>query len=642
MKKNMWWAGAVMAAAALAGGKWMLAGDPSSSFPTTSNNEPPVFQLPSEDDDIAPVATDAAPSAPTSGPSFGPSFGGMTPVPNPAPVAPQASAPPAAPVAPVAAAPTQASPIAPVAEPAGQMVQAPTEIIPESAIQQIAHQVQPPSATPVTQAAPPASPVSYSPKVVSQQPSAPVTKTTSRSVENSTAQRTSEQNVMIEWKGPTQIKVGKPFSYQLIVRNTGINTATNVIVRDEVPNGIEIKNITPRAAREADGFVWHIGNLEPQQEKKIEIEMVASKKGELVCNASVTATSPAAAKMRISEPKISVVQSKPEGVLLGDPVAFTISVTNSGDGPADNVVVFTQLSPGLKHDKGSELAYEIGSLGAGETRSLQIICTAADGGDQKVSTKVTAEEGLLSATSVSTVAITQPKLDLVIDGPGRRYLNRQAVYTVNITNKGSAEASNVKVVAQIPGGFSYIAASDGGRHDINTRTVGWFIGAIKAGETRQVSYKCNAAQIGEQLHRAAAVAHRGVKAEAEHETAVEGISALLLEVVDIDDPVEVSAETAYEIRVTNQGSLAASNVVIQALVPKEMAVRGATGPTSYRVEGHEVIFAPLPKLAPRADAIYRVMVTGVGVGDARFQARLTSDSLSDPVVEEESTKVYDD
>ena len=51
---------------------------------------------------------------------------------------------------------------------------------------------------------------------------------------------------------------------------------------------------------------------------------------------------------------------------------------------------------------------------------------------------------------------------------------------------------------------------------------------------------------------------------------------------------------------------------------------------------------PLPKLAPRADALYRVNVRGVAPGDLRFRARITADGLVDPVLKEESTKVYGD
>ena len=55
-----------------------------------------------------------------------------------------------------------------------------------------------------------------------------------------------------------------------------------------------------------------------------------------------------------------------------------------------------------------------------------------------------------------------------------------------------------------------------------------------------------------------------------------------------------------------------------------------------------MIFEPLPKLAPRADAIYRINCRPVAPGDVRFRARVKADSLAEPVNKEESTKVFGD
>lgn len=450
-----------------------------------------------------------------------------------------------------------------------------------------------------------------------------------------------EQNITLEWVGPAQIKINQPFVYELVVRNLGSTKVTGVVVRDKFAEGMKVTNVEPKGTPEADGFVWNLGSLEPRQDARIKIEMVATHKGEIVCNASVSATSPASAKFRVSEPQIAIKQSGPDKIMVGDTVTISIAVHNPGDGQADSVVIRSQLSDGLKHEKGSEFSYELGALAAGETRTVQIVCDSLKGGVQKVITRATAEGGLESEAE-SAIQVTEPKLELAVAGPKLRYLDRQAVYTVQVTNPGDSPANNVKVQAVIPSGFKFVSAAHGGRHDFASRTITWFIGTINPGEKKDVQYTATAVQAGQHKHLASAVGTRGIKSDAEVTTAVEGISALLLEVVDVDDPVEVGADTAYEIRVTNQGSREATNVQVHALVPREMQIRGGQGPTNYRTEGQEIIFAPLPKLAPRADAVYRVFVKGTGVGDIRFRAKLVSDSLSEPVVEEESTKIYED
>src|SRR5262249_16653838 len=190
----------------------------------------------------------------------------------------------------------------------------------------------------------------------------------------------------------------------------------------------------------------------------------------------------------------------------------------------------------------------------------------------------------------------------------------------------------------------FLSASDGGRHDFATRTVSWFVGDLPPGQTREVHMEVLAVNTGEYKHRATVVAARGLKNEAETSTRIEGLSALLMELVDFDDPVEVGADTAYEIRVTNTGSKTETNLQLVCTVPDKMEFRGAQGAANvrFRVQGKEVTFEPLPKLAPRADAIYRVNVRGIAPGDLRFRARITADGLQEPVLKEESTKVYGD
>ena len=70
--------------------------------------------------------------------------------------------------------------------------------------------------------------------------------------------------------------------------------------------------------------------------------------------------------------------------------------------------------------------------------------------------------------------------------------------------------------------------------------------------------------------------------------------------------------------------------------------RDAAGPTNHTVRGQQIAFEPLPKLAAKADALYRVKVKTTRSGDWRFKVEMTSGELDSPVHEEESTRVYGD
>jgi uncharacterized repeat protein (TIGR01451 family) len=274
---------------------------------------------------------------------------------------------------------------------------------------------------------------------------------------------------------------------------------------------------------------------------------------------------------------------------------------------------------------------------------VDVVCLTKSPGEQKCEAVATSD-GNLTAKDETVFPVVAPKLELAVAGPKLRYLDRQGTYVFRVTNTGSAPASNVTITDAIPQGFKFVTANGGGREDFSTRTVSWLVGDLPPNQSREVSLQLVAVNIGEYKHAATAKAARGLAAEAETETRVQGLSALLVELVDLEDPVEVGANARYEIRVTNTGSKTETNIQVICVMPEKMEFAGAQGAgnSKHRLEGKQVIFEPLPKLAPRADALYRVNCRARAPGDLRFKARIMADSLSEPVNKEESTRVYGD
>jgi uncharacterized repeat protein (TIGR01451 family) len=136
------------------------------------------------------------------------------------------------------------------------------------------------------------------------------------------------------------------------------------------------------------------------------------------------------------------------------------------------------------------------------------------------------------------------------------------------------------------------------------------------------------------------VAKGGLTDEHEETVSVEGIAAILFELADVNDPVELGGETTYEIRVINQGSKAATNVKLVALLPKQMEPISADGPARHTIDGQRVLFDPIAQLAPKADTTYSIKVKAQEAGDLRLKVQLLTDDLKAPITKEESTRVY--
>jgi hypothetical protein len=68
----------------------------------------------------------------------------------------------------------------------------------------------------------------------------------------------------------------------------------------------------------------------------------------------------------------------------------------------------------------------------------------------------------------------------------------------------------------------------------------------------------------------------------------------------------------------------------------------AEGPAVSHVQAQQVLFDPVPQLAPSGELIFRVHAKGRRPGDWRLKVQLTSDQLPRPVVKEETARVYGD
>jgi len=450
-----------------------------------------------------------------------------------------------------------------------------------------------------------------------------------------------EPGVSLEWVGTPVAKVGVAGDYSLVVRNLGNSPLQDVTLKVAIPAGLSVQGSTPKASDERGKLAWDLGTLLGKQERVIQIKLQAETKGDTMPQAWVTCTGSAVMRVSVREPKLAMKCWAPDRVAAAPPAAFTLTVSNPGDGSADHVKIRALLSEGLEHARGNKIDFDIGNLAPGESRNVTLLCATRTGGVQKCEAVAEAESGLSAKDTVS-LNVIMPRLDLQLVGPRLRYLDRKAIYSLKVTNPGDAPASNVTVADTVPAGFKVLAASDGGRHDFQTRTVSWFLGEVGPGQTREVKLEVQAVNNGEHKHKATAVGARGLRAESELVTRVEGLSALLVELVDTEDPIEAGGETSYEVRITNTGSKTETDLKLVAVVPDKMEFKNATGPVRFHAEGKTVVFEPLEKLAPRADAIFRINVKALTAGQCLFKIQVSSTNLTDPVVKFESTRIYSD
>lgn len=447
--------------------------------------------------------------------------------------------------------------------------------------------------------------------------------------------------VKIEWVKKTDFNVGQESRCELVVTNTGKSTASAVEVEAYFPKTVRLTAAKPMPTKSEEYLGWSFDSLAAGESRIVEITMIPLERGEVATRANVRFTGQAAGTFNVAEPLLAVRIQGPTKVLVGEPASHTVVISNPGTGVATNVRLEALIPEGLEHVRGDRLLMDLGSLNPGESRSVRLSLAAAKGGTQLVQVQARADADL-ARTAASEVLVVAPSLITEIDGPGLRYLGRSATYTVRVANDGAAATENVRVMHKVPDGFQFVSSSRGAQFDETTRILNWFVGRLDAGQKAQIEVTLNAERIGEFEHRVRATSEHGSISDAMTKTVVEGASSLAIRVRDLDDPVEVGSEAAYEIVVKNEGSASSKGVGLSCEFPEGVTFVAAEGPSAHKAEEGRVQFAELAELGPGQSAVYRVKLSSSVTGHQRIRTLLTSESMAVPLTTEELTKFYGD
>ncbi len=443
--------------------------------------------------------------------------------------------------------------------------------------------------------------------------------------------------VIVEWVKRGEISVGQECACDLLVTNTSKAAARQVIVEAFFPASVRLTAANPEPVEVEDHLEWLIDELPAGGERTIAIRMIPSQRGELATTANVRFTGTAASVFNVSEPLLKLAVSGPEEAAVGDPVLQTVTIANPGTGLASNVKLQLTIPKGLESTRGDHSLLDVGSLAPGESRTLRLSFTAISDGEQTLEINATADAEL-SQFAESTVTVTAPVLHASIEGPVQQYAGREAKYTIQVANDGRAITHNVRVTHQLPPGFKFVKADKNGSFDTASSTITWFLGAIETRQIAALKFTAVANELGDFDHHVQVTSDNIVAANAEFSTAIEGSAELALEILDLDDPGIVGHDTAYEIRVSNSGSKSARKVGLTFELPRGMKVGEVESPTKHFAKSGLILFNDLPELKPGKTAIYRVHVTANSDGNQRVRARLTSESVDEEVVAEETTK----
>ena len=459
--------------------------------------------------------------------------------------------------------------------------------------------------------------------------------------------------LLVEMLSPESVSVGQPVTYELLVRNTGTVAISGGMLEDELPARVALISTEPSADTQGERLSWSLGHLEPGEEKRIKVTVKPSEEGELRSRATVSFRVGVQSRLRVTRPRVTVAMTGPESVRVGEKVPFQITLSNTGSGPAAKVRLQAHFSDGLSHPAGQVIEAELNNLPAGQTKTLTLEALAMRAGSATGMLTVTADSNP-TETARASVTLVEPLLTAKMEGPEKSLVNGQPVYQLHLANPGTAATDPLSVWISLPEGFEFVEASDSGRFDPTSRTIGWQFPGLAASGQRTLTFKLKAAKPAVGMLRTVVQAtespstivpatqtgtpgKKPLEARLERSIQAEGVPALRFQVIDLEDPVEVGKEAVYEVRIMNQGTGPCTGVHLAVELAEGSTAAGAEGPTTGRVSGAMIQFDPVSELPVKAEVVYRIRVRANRPGDSRFRARVHCDQIRTPVVKEEST-----
>ncbi len=445
--------------------------------------------------------------------------------------------------------------------------------------------------------------------------------------------------LMVERLVPREVVAGQPFDYLLKVTNLTPSALKDVSVSDVCGDNFTLISSTPQTTQSNNNNLqWDLGEMAGKETRDITVR--GSYPAGAPAKSCVSAAYDLAScqAFNVVEPKLNLTVTAPTEVMRCDPIPVRYVISNPGTGTSRDAALTGHTPEGLIGKDGTLMGVAaLGDLAAGASRTVDATFTAKAPGMYEFKPVASAIPELKAEAAAGT-KVTQPKLEVSMSGRDEVLLGRDVAYAIKVANTGDAEARDLVVEEVLPAGTSLASASDGGRAEAGK--VVWRLPALKPGESRELNVALNVGNLGMVTSTTRATAYCADAATASAKTDVKGIPAVLLEVVDITDPVEVGKDTTYVITATNQGSATDVNLRIKAVLEDSMSLVSSEGATTGTAAGNAVEFAPLPALAPGAHATWKVTAKAVKPADHRFFVEMTSDLRNRPVQETEATTLF--
>jgi len=307
----------------------------------------------------------------------------------------------------------------------------------------------------------------------------------------------------LELSGPADVQLGVPEKYRMRIKNPGSAVLPDLTL-----------SLQTETTSQYDS---QIGPIAPGSEKIIDVELTFDHPGLFPIVAAAKDPSGKLQQRQRIDVQVQKIEIKatwfgPEEFIQGSKADYELVIENSGGIPAANLACSIAIPDGIEMielpegvtRQGNELRWSIPKLDPKSQFTLPVRCDMNRSGNHTLTFQARSDQNINLRSDISTLVEAIADLELVVNEPqAPAPVGARVVYELQVSNRGSKAAEDIRVVAQFSEGIEPLALEGHAGRIVPGQALFDNLPSIGPNQTITLRVICQASKNGVHRFRAA-------------------------------------------------------------------------------------------------------------------------------------------
>ena len=307
----------------------------------------------------------------------------------------------------------------------------------------------------------------------------------------------------LDLSGPAEVQLGVPEKYRMRIKNPGSAVLPDLTL-----------SLQTETTSQYDS---QIGPIAPGSEKIIDVELTFDHPGLFPIVAAAKDPSGKLQQRQRIDVQVQKIEVKatwfgPEEFIQGSKADYELVIENSGGIPAANLACSIAIPDGIEMielpegvtRQGNELRWSIPKLDPKSQFTLPVRCEMNRSGNHTLAFQARSDQNINLRSDISTLVEAIADLELVVNEPqAPAPVGARVVYELQVSNRGSKAAEDIRVVAQFSEGIEPLALEGHAGRIVPGQALFDNLPSIGPNQTVTLRVICQASKNGVHRFRAA-------------------------------------------------------------------------------------------------------------------------------------------